>query len=113
MLDHLIFNKLKWFNVADNAQSTTINGRKYLACPKSFVFKDSDNSMEQENGNPYTTCLGISRDNEMWYRDASGQFSAVSMTSSDVKNINWGGNSPLSHVYQWFRALVTRRVVIL
>lgn len=111
MLDHLIFNKLKWFNVADNAQSTTINGRKYLACPKSFVFKDSDNSMEQENGNPYTTCLGISRDNEMWYRDASGQFSAVSMTSSDVKNINWGGKHPLAHFWRAFKSLLFKKEV--
>ena len=33
MLDHLIFNKLKWFNVADNASSVTANGKKYYAIP--------------------------------------------------------------------------------
>ena len=33
MLDHLIFNKLKWFNVTDNADSVTANGKNYYACP--------------------------------------------------------------------------------
>lgn len=33
MVDHLIFNKLKWFNVADNASSVTANGKKYYAIP--------------------------------------------------------------------------------
>lgn len=33
MLDHLIFNRSKWFNVADNASSVTANGKKYYAIP--------------------------------------------------------------------------------
>lgn len=32
-IDHLIFNKLKWFNVADNADNITANGKKYYAIP--------------------------------------------------------------------------------
>lgn len=34
MVDHLIFNKLKWFNVADNADSVTANGKDYEAVPQ-------------------------------------------------------------------------------
>ena len=33
MLDHLIFNKLKWFNVTDNADNVKANGRNYEAIP--------------------------------------------------------------------------------
>lgn len=32
-VDHMLFNKLKWFNVADNASSVTANGKKYYAIP--------------------------------------------------------------------------------
>lgn len=32
-IDHLVFNKLKWFNVADNADSVTANGRNFYALP--------------------------------------------------------------------------------
>ena len=32
-IDHLIFNKLKWFNVADNAHNITANGRIFYALP--------------------------------------------------------------------------------
>ena len=33
-IDHLVFNKLKWFNVADNADSVTANGKDYEAVPQ-------------------------------------------------------------------------------
>lgn len=33
MLSHMLFNKLKWFNAADNASSVTANGKKYYAIP--------------------------------------------------------------------------------
>ena len=32
-IDHLIFNSLKWFNVADNADSVKANGRNFYALP--------------------------------------------------------------------------------
>lgn len=34
MLDHLIFNKLKWFSIADNADSVRANGKDYEAVPQ-------------------------------------------------------------------------------
>lgn len=36
-IDHLVFNKLKWFNVADNADNMTANGKNYCAMPVSFT----------------------------------------------------------------------------
>ena len=33
-VDHMLFNKLKWFNVADNADSITANGKDYEAVPQ-------------------------------------------------------------------------------
>lgn len=33
-VDHMLFNKLKWFNVADNAGNVTANGKDYEAVPQ-------------------------------------------------------------------------------
>ena len=32
-IDYMLFNKLKWFNVADNADSVKANGRSFYALP--------------------------------------------------------------------------------
>lgn len=39
MIDHLIFNKLKWFNVTDNADNVKANGKKYYAVPSKITIK--------------------------------------------------------------------------
>lgn len=38
-IDHLVFNRLKWFNVADNAGNVTANGKKYYAVPSKITIK--------------------------------------------------------------------------
>lgn len=41
--DHLVFNKLKWFNVTDNADSVKANGRSFYALPsKVKLTKESE-----------------------------------------------------------------------
>lgn len=41
-IDHLVFNKLKWFNVTDNADSVTANGKDYEAVPQQVkIFKNT------------------------------------------------------------------------
>ena len=40
MLDHMIFNKLKWFNIGDNANEITANGKKWTSHPTSIVIAD-------------------------------------------------------------------------
>ena len=43
-VDHILFNKLKWFNVADNADSINANGRSFYALPSKIkLTKDSSN----------------------------------------------------------------------
>ena len=43
-IDHILFNKLKWFNVADNADNITANGRSFYALrSKIKLTKDSSN----------------------------------------------------------------------
>ena len=43
-VDHILFNKLKWFNVADNADSVKANGRSFYALPsKVKLTKDNAN----------------------------------------------------------------------
>ena len=39
MLDHMIFNRLKWFNIPDNANSMNANGKNWEAIPKQIVLK--------------------------------------------------------------------------
>ena len=39
-IDHLIFNKQNWFNVADDANEVTINHKIWTAHPASVTVKD-------------------------------------------------------------------------
>jgi hypothetical protein len=39
-IDHIIFNNLKWFNVADDANEVTINHKNWTAHPASVTVKD-------------------------------------------------------------------------
>ena len=36
MLDHMLFNLQKWFNIADNTNSVNANNRTYYTFPRSF-----------------------------------------------------------------------------
>ena len=55
-VDHLVFNKQNWFNVADNANSVNANGKKYYAIPTQvtvpkgtiiYSMNDSANAFQQ------------------------------------------------------------------
>lgn len=68
-ISHLIFNRLKWFNVADNADNVQANGKNYIALPASFTLPKgthvSDGS--HQGGMNIThdcevTCVGSSDD---------------------------------------------------
>ena len=39
-VDHMLFNKLKWFNVADNADSINANNKVFLAMPSEITVPD-------------------------------------------------------------------------
>lgn len=66
-IDHLVFNRLKWFNVADNADNITANGRNYFAMPVSFTIPEgthiSDGAHQQGfdlSKDCDVTCVGAS-----------------------------------------------------
>lgn len=131
-IDHLVFNRLKWFNVADNADSVTANGKNYIALPASFTLpKGTHVSDGDHEGGMNTsrdcevTCVGSSDDFYYFcgkiFTDWSGLNSELDIGNpkdventviferpwfirkSKVTNVKWGGKVLLSHVYQWFR----------
>lgn len=139
-IDHLVFNRLKWFNVADNADSVTANGKNYIALPASFTLpKGTHVSDGDHEGGMNTsrdcevTCVGSSDDFYYFcgkiFTDWSGLNSELDIGNpkdventviferpwfirkSKVTNVKWGGKALLSHLYQWFRSLY-RMVVI-
>ncbi|MCT3411985.1 hypothetical protein [Lactobacillus helveticus] len=141
MLDHLIFNKLKWFNVADNADSVKANNKDYVALPTSFTLpKDtyvSDGNHQSGmniSRDCEVTCVGSSNDFYYfcgkiftdWNNLDSAEFDIDNpkdvensvtferpwfVRKSKVTNVKWGGKALLNHLYQWFRNLY-RMVVI-
>ena len=42
-IDHMLFNKLKWFNVADNSEVVQANDKRYVAIPAKVQFNTSYN----------------------------------------------------------------------
>ena len=139
-IDNILFNKLKWFNVADNADNITANGKKYVALPTSFTLpKGTHVSDGDHEGGMNTsrdcevTCVGSSDDFYYFcgkiFTDQSGLFNELDIGNpkdvenavifkrpwfirkSKVTNVKWGGKALLSHLYQWLRNLY-RMVVI-
>lgn len=49
-VDHILFNKLKWFNVADNADNVTANGRSFYALPSKVKLTKDNASLGVVNG---------------------------------------------------------------
>ena len=69
MIDHLIFNKLKWFNVTDNADNVKANGRNYFAMPVSFTIPKDTHLSDGDHDAGFdlskdcdVTCVGASAD---------------------------------------------------
>ena len=49
MIEKILFNKLKWYNVADNATSTIINNVRFLKAPEEIVLKAGIKAYEHPN----------------------------------------------------------------
>lgn len=138
-VDHMLFNKQKWFNVADNADSVKANNKDYVALPTSFTLPKNthvEDGYHQSGMNISrdceVTCVGSSNDFYYYcgriFTDWNGsdiedidnpkdvEDTVVFerpwfVRKSKVTNVKWGGKALLSHVYQWFRSLY-RMVVI-
>lgn len=57
-IDHLVFNKLKWFNVTDNADNMTANGKKYYAVPSKITIKQGTSLTYPSRGTTDATITG-------------------------------------------------------
>lgn len=126
-VDHILFNKLKWFNVADNADNITANGRSFYALPSKVKLTKNSANVWVVMGvtTPGTFVSGTVFDvigfypntyNEngkkryiVSYSDSNNDY-ILSVPESDCTPI-WGGKRLLNHLYQWFRNLY-RMVVI-
>lgn len=137
-IKELLYNKLKWFNVADNADSVIANGKKYTAIPKQIeipagafcVFLNDAN--EASGFHPeisQTTifdCVGETNDgyfftgrvtdgsahSENLYYDAGGTTTFIGLVSkSQVTKVIWGGKlSLLSRLWRAFKPLSVKEV---
>lgn len=111
MLDYLIFNKLKWFNVADNTDNVIANGKIYEAIPVSFTIKAGDtilDTLARANGGINTDqevhCVGAGEDIYFFtgfinYNIGSNKYTIGqpgAVYKKDVKNIKWGVKPSLS-----------------
>lgn len=130
MLDHLIFNKQKWFNVADGADTVTANGRTYEAVPKQVKINVGTNVSSVRTDGVFANTINdgrtisvsgrakvkpdqfsapqvyyISQDpsfgNDMWY-------TIIPASSCQPK---WGGKHPLAHFWRAFRSLLMTKEV--
>lgn len=133
MIDHLIFNKLKWFNVNQNAEQISANGKRYVAFPPKVVVKQDYgvNTMTGSLGKimwtssplaahsykkgTEATCIGVY---EGCYvvkdlmdfgggdsTDSSAD-STIAIIEKDLFLAKWGGKRLLSHLYQALRRVV-------
>lgn len=113
-IDHLVFNRLKWFNVADNADNITANGRNYVAIPKQVtipsgtgVWGDNEMRSYQYQINTDTICNIVGKTQFMWASNTNPKTVDCYVTLdkiigdnnnnrtyfipvSSVKNVKWG-----------------------
>ena len=71
-VDHMLFDRLKWFNVADNADNVKANGRNYFAMPVSFTIPKDTHLSDGDHQQGFdlskdcnVTCVGAS--DEFYY----------------------------------------------
>lgn len=63
-VDHILFNKQKWYSVADNADNVTANGKKYYAVPSKITIKQGTDltypapNSTSDSGGTNTVALG-------------------------------------------------------
>lgn len=127
-IDHMLFNKLKWFNVADNADNVKANGRSFYALPSKIKLTNESTTIWEIHGGalPFTFNSGQVFDVLGAYKNTyneqgkkryivsyshSNQDYILSVSESDCTPI-WGGKAPLSHLCQWFKSLCRMEAII-
>ena len=110
MLDHLIFNKLKWFNISDDMTAITANGKNWLAHPKSVKIGAVHTGYVTTGITSSGTfnCIGsfISNSGSTFYVLDNDGFKYI-VQKTDVTSENWGGGrSPLKCLFQRIKSLL-------
>lgn len=119
---YLKFNRLNWFNIPSDSKTVMANDKRYIAMPAKISIPEGAKVTSGDYGifpvKAMTVSVVGTLNNSYVFEGGAittdgahfgAYFSTVPISS--VTPI-WGGNSPLSHVYQWFRAFVIRKVVI-
>ena len=132
MIDHLQYNRTKFYPVADNSDKVTANGRSYTAVPKSFTIKrGADLDYGYLWNDTQVNCVAAS--DRYYYFTGTIDVSDtpgldVSLThrkidfleqrssstgrvaKTDVQNVIWGGKQLLAHVYHAVSRFLERRL---
>lgn len=140
MLDYLIFNKLKWFNVTDNAETVNVNGKSYTAVPKQIeipagaswheICGGTVNQGEWTINEPITVnCIGAisdaylfvgrihnTNDDSYFNLDYPGgdsnEINLGLILKNKVSKVNWGGIKPPRPLLIRLCATLRRAVIL-
>lgn len=130
MLDHMLFNVKKWFNVDDSQTQITANGKRWLAMPTKVVIKSGANINQvhgitsqlvsettfsvvgyfNEYDNVYPYLLHGTYTSK-YLDNTETDTATVQVDKEDVKKVIWGGKTFLSHVCKAFKRMLTRNEV--
>lgn len=129
MLDHLIFNKLKWFNVTDNQKTVNTGANTYINIKNTFPVdavllkdtpafpQDSDSSNIHIPAGTHVTIKGLSFSKDGKLEDATivpyqGEWYKLYALDWSNLDINWGGKpSPIRLALRALRHF-TRKVAL-
>ena len=127
-IDHLVFNRLKWFNIADNADNITANDKNFYALPSKIKLTNDGVTLETIKGGdlPFIFASGQVFDvlgaYKNTYNEQGKKRYIVSYSHSNRDYISsvsesectpiWGGKAPLSHLCQWFKSLCRMEAII-
>ena len=130
MLDHMIFNKLKWWNVDDNAESIQIGNRRFLAMPSEIIIKDGadlsrydDTETALVGGDTTVKVIGVSKNAYIitGYVHFRGTTNLYSITfdekapaiiyANEVKKVIWGGKALLNALISGLYATIRKKVI--
>ena len=106
MLDHMLFNRLKWFNIKDDAESIEIDGKTWQAFPKNVKINDTATALPIGNiGHGTYGVIGVSISNNGKIYIIRTDAGPIAIKSDAVISENWGGNTSLIRLYQRLRSL--------
>lgn len=123
MLDHLILNTKKWFEISDSDTSIVANGKTWSPHPATVTVRQGG-VIGGANGsaisigrstfrcvgtaNNYYAITGTANRNGQW-EDLPDTFPIYlsCVSASDVESVNWGGKFLPIRLYQRLRSLFT------